>query len=151
MIHIWRPWKLSNFQDPPPHLSIYVQNSSTPLTLDVQFQTTPLLPKWYRACERMKSKQKQNQVKSHSNWQRVLFFGLAPQTISLKDYFTVWRQREDFLSIILIFGLAWCLIMAQTQFSLIKKKDWTPRTLATPPPPPPRPIASHFCLKTHPL
>ena len=38
MIHIWRPWKLSNFQDPPPLLSIYVQNSPTPLTLDAQFQ-----------------------------------------------------------------------------------------------------------------
>ena len=35
-----RPWKLSNFQDPLPPLSIYIQNSSTPLTLDVQFQTT---------------------------------------------------------------------------------------------------------------
>ena len=45
MIHIWRPWKLSIFQDPPPPplLSIYVQNSSTPLTLDVQFQTNPHL------------------------------------------------------------------------------------------------------------
>ena len=44
MIHTWRPWKLSNFQDPPLPLSIYVQNSSNPLTLDVQFQTnTPSL------------------------------------------------------------------------------------------------------------
>ena len=40
-IHIWYPWKLSNFQDPPPSLSTYVQNSSTSLTLDVQFQTNP--------------------------------------------------------------------------------------------------------------
>ena len=38
MIHIWRPWKLPNFQKPLPPLPIYVQNSSTPLTLDVQFQ-----------------------------------------------------------------------------------------------------------------
>ena len=46
MIHIWRPWKLSNFQDHPPPLSIYIQNSSTPLTWDVQFQkkSSPLLP-----------------------------------------------------------------------------------------------------------
>ena len=43
MIHMWRPWKLSNFQDPPPPLSIYFQNSSTPLALDVQFQTKPPL------------------------------------------------------------------------------------------------------------
>ena len=42
MIHIWRPWKVSNFEDTAPSLSIYVRNSSTPLTLDVQFQTTPL-------------------------------------------------------------------------------------------------------------
>ena len=46
MIHIWRPWKLSNFQDSPPPLSIptlsiFVQNSSTPFTLDVLFQTNP--------------------------------------------------------------------------------------------------------------
>ena len=40
MIHIWCPWKLSNFQDPPPTLSIYVQDSSTLLTSDIQFQIT---------------------------------------------------------------------------------------------------------------
>ena len=33
--------KLSNFQDAPPPLSIYDQNSFTPLTSDVQFQPTP--------------------------------------------------------------------------------------------------------------
>ena len=36
MIQIWRPWKLSNFQDPHP-LPIYVPNFSNPLTIDVQF------------------------------------------------------------------------------------------------------------------
>ena len=35
MIHIWRPWKLSSFEDPHPH----VHNYFTSLTLDVQFQT----------------------------------------------------------------------------------------------------------------
>ena len=29
------------FNTPPPRLSIYVQSSSTPLTLDVQFQANP--------------------------------------------------------------------------------------------------------------
>ena len=87
--------KIVQFSRHPTPLSIYVQNSSTPWNFDVQFQTTPPLSKWYRACERTKSKQKQNQVKSHSNWPRVLSFGLAPQTVSLKDDFTVWRQRED--------------------------------------------------------
>ena len=36
-IHIWRPWKLSHFQDPQLHLSSCIQISSTPLTMDVQF------------------------------------------------------------------------------------------------------------------
>ena len=43
MIHIRCQCKLSNFQDPPPPLSIYVQSSSTPLTLDAQFQRNPPL------------------------------------------------------------------------------------------------------------
>ena len=43
MIHIWHPWKLSNFEDPQPPLSIYVQNSYTPLTLDINFKQTPSL------------------------------------------------------------------------------------------------------------
>ena len=55
--------------------------------------------------------------------------------VSLINDFTVWRQKKDFLSVILMFGSAWCLVMAETQFSLIKKKDWTSRTLANPPPP----------------
>ena len=42
-MQIWRPWKLSNFQDLPLPLSSYIQNSSTSLTLDVQFQTNPPL------------------------------------------------------------------------------------------------------------
>ena len=41
MIHMWRPQKLPIFQDPPPPLSIYVQNSSTTLTWDIQFQMNP--------------------------------------------------------------------------------------------------------------
>ena len=43
-IHIWRPWKLCNFQDPHPPLSIYVQIFPPPLTLDVQFKQTPRSP-----------------------------------------------------------------------------------------------------------
>ena len=43
MIDMCRPWKLSSFQDLSPPSSIYVHNSSTPLTSDVQFQTNSLL------------------------------------------------------------------------------------------------------------
>ena len=42
MIQIWRPWKLSSFQDPSTPLSSYVQNSPIPLSLDFQF--LPLSP-----------------------------------------------------------------------------------------------------------
>ena len=73
--------KIVKFSRSPTPLSIYGRNSSTPLTLGVQFQTTPLLFKWYRACEWTKPKQKQNQVTSYSNWPRVLFFDLALQTM----------------------------------------------------------------------
>ena len=38
-IHIGCSWKLSNFQDPLTPLPIHVQNFSTPLTLDIQFET----------------------------------------------------------------------------------------------------------------
>ena len=44
MTHIWRPWKFPNFRDPSLPLSIYVQNSSIPLTLDVQFEMNPSSP-----------------------------------------------------------------------------------------------------------
>ena len=35
MIHVWRPWKLSKFQDRLTSYSIYVRICSTPLNLDV--------------------------------------------------------------------------------------------------------------------
>ena len=53
MIHIRRPWKWSNFQDPPHPLSIYVQIFSTLLTLDVQFQMN-LLPPLQMKANRLK-------------------------------------------------------------------------------------------------
>ena len=36
--------KVSQFSRPPTPLSIYVEDSSTPLTLDIQFQTNPPPP-----------------------------------------------------------------------------------------------------------
>ena len=39
---------------------------------------------------------------------------------------------------------AWCLVMAQIQFSLIKKKIGRPEHLLSPDPL--HPITSHFCL-----
>ena len=111
MIHIWRPLKLSNFQDPPPPLSIYVQNSSTPLTLDAQFQTV------------------------------LLFFDLAHKQCNgiIKGWLhcLMSESKGSFLvNNILMFGSAWCQVMAQNPISFNKKnKCWTPRTFAKPPPP----------------
>ena len=134
---------------PPPPLSICVQNSTTPLSLDVQFKLNPpsprqvltnqwkentiqewvlyvpsfrllfvfsinslissgfpffclafLLNSFHRACERTKSKQKQNQVTSYSNWPRVLLFDLAVKQCNdiLKSLVTVrmitqWKEK----------------------------------------------------------
>ena len=72
-----------------------------------------------------KSKQKQNQVMSYTNWPCLLLFDLVPNNamVSLKDGF------------ILMFSSAWCLVMAQIQFFLVEKTNWMSRTLAYPPPP----------------
>ena len=201
MIHILRPWKLSNFQDPPPRLSIYFQSSFTSLTLDVQFQTNPSsLPNFKRkphyllfggfmlwcvqlsknitkcllfiitqifsthfainlyfcttwrrkqtmekqphhACERTKLKHKRNQVTLHSNWPRVLLFDLAHKQCSgiVKGWvlcLTSVSKWRFLVNNILVFGSAWCLVMAQIQFFLIKKiKTGRPKHLLTPHPP----------------
>ena len=73
----------------------------------------------HRASERTKSKQKQNQVTSHSNWPRVLLFDLAHKQcngiIKGEDGFSVWRhsQKEDFfVNNVLMFGSVLCLVMA---------------------------------------
>ena len=75
----------------------------------------------HHTCERTKPKQKQNQVKSHSNSPRVLLIDLAhKQCIGI---IKGWLH---------MFGSS-CLVTAQIQFSLIKKdEDWTSSTLANP-------------------
>ena len=65
-----------------------------------------------RACERTKSKQKQNQVTLHSNSPRVLLFDL------------VLKQCNGWLSMMSGYGA--------NPIFFQKKKDWTSRTLATP-------------------
>ena len=158
MIHIWRSWTLSNFEDP--HLLVHLRPKLfTPLTLDVRFeanslphllqQTMEQQPR--RARERTKWKPKQNQVTSHSNWPRVLLFNSAhKQCVGVIKGWLLCLTPESLgrfpVNNILMFDSAWCLVMVQIQFSLIKvNKDWTSRTLATSPAPV-RPITFHFCL-----
>ena len=86
----------------------------------------PRLSKWYCACERTKSKQKQNQVTSYSNWPRVLLFDLVHKQCNgiIKGwlYCLTPESRGSFLvSNISMFDLACSLVMVQIQFSLTKK------------------------------
>ena len=81
----------------------------------------------HRACEGTKSKQKQNQVTSHINRPRVLMFDLAHRKCNglMKGWFhclTSESKGRFSVNSILMFGLVRCLIMAQIQFSLIKKR-----------------------------
>ena len=85
---------------------------------------------------KIKTKKKSRHVTFKLTMLSIFRFSPTSNTmVSLINDFTVWRQKEDFLLIMLIFGSVWCLVMAQTQFSLIKKKDWTSRTLAISSPP----------------
>ena len=96
----------------------------------------------------MRTKSKQN---IYSNWSQVLLFDLAhKQCNGITEgqlHCLMSESKERFLANDILFGSAWCLVMAEIQFYLIKRnKDWTSRTLANPHPL--RPITSHFCL-TH--
>ena len=152
-IHIWRPWKLSNFQNPllPFHLRPKLSHSPWPWTSN--FKRIPTSPHSYplqqtmekqphRACKRKKSKQKQNQVTSQSNWPRILSFDLAHKQFNgiIKGWLHCLTSEsigKVLVNNTLIFDSAWYLVMAQIQFSLIKKnKNWISRTLVTTPSPP---------------
>ena len=126
MIHIWRPWKLSNFQGPPTPLSIYVQNSSTPLTLDVQFQTN-FKPTANQLKENTvhvnEQNQNRNKTKSpHMQIECVLLFYLAHKQCiciikGLLHCQTSSLSKGRFLvNNILIFGSVWCLVIAKNIF-----------------------------------
>ena len=131
MIHIWRSWTLSNFEDPGPLVHLRPKLPA-PLTLDVRFeanslphllqQTMKQQPR--RAREWTKWKQKQNQVTSHSNWPRVLLFNSAhKQCVGVikgcLHCLTSELKRRFPVNNILMFDSAWCLIMVQIQFSWV--------------------------------
>ena len=81
----------------------------------------------HRACERTKS-----------NWPRVPLFHLAYKQWNgiIKGclHCLMSNSKGRFLvNNMLMFSSSWCFVMAQIQFSLIKK-DWTSRILSNPPP-----------------
>ena len=95
----------------------------------------------HRTYEWTKSKQKQNQLMSRSNLLGVLLFDLSHKQCNgiingwLQCLTSEWKGRF-LVNNILMFGTAWCLVMAQIQFFFIKIiKDGTSRTLAAPHPP----------------
>ena len=153
--YTWRPWKLSNFQDPSSPLTIYVQNylilsptwpwtsnfKRVLLCVQLSKNITKCLEKQpYRACERAKSKQKRNQVMSHSNWPRVLLFDLAHKQCNgiNKGWIhclTSGSKGRSLVNNILMFGSAWCMVISQIQFSLIKTNIGRPEHLLNPHPP----------------
>ena len=77
MIHIWRPWILSNFQEPEPPCPSTHQPPPPPPSND-------------------------NQSVKRKHGPRITIICFQQSSLSLKDSFTVWRQsqKEDFLSII---------------------------------------------------
>ena len=103
------------------------------------------------ACERTKSKQKQNQAR---HGPRVILFDLAHKQYNgiIKECFdclTSGSKGRIFVNNILMFGSAWCLVMTQIQFSLMKKiKIGLTEHLLTPHPL--RPMTSNFSLIPHP-
>ena len=134
MIHIWRPWKLSNFQDPHP----YPSTSEIPLhprSWTSNFKQTPPL-------QMITNELKKNMIQG---W-LFGYYMLSTKFIINKRWLhcLTSESKRKFLVSNILFGLAWSLVMAQIQFSLIKK-DWTLRTLAAPPTPL-RPTRAHFYL-----
>ena len=108
----------------------------------------------HRAWQRTKSKQKQNQIKSHSNWSRVLLSDLAYKQCNCIIQGWVHGLTSESKGKFLVYNICvlvnniyvWLSMMSGYGTNPIffnKKKDWTSRTLVNPPTPL-RPITSHF-------
>ena len=102
------------------------------------------------ACERTKTKQKQNQVTSHWNWARVLFSDLAHKQCNgiIKGCLSCLTSESKGRFLIKYVNV-WLSMMSRHVANPIffnkKNKDLTSRTLSNPPaPPPPNPITSQF-------
>ena len=120
-------------------VSTFLQSICFNCTTWKRKQTTKQQP--HRACERTKSKQKQNQAMSHSNSPRVLLFNLAH-----KQYNSVIKRQLHCLTseskgtfLLKIYINVWLSKMSGHGVNSIffnkKNKDWTYGTLANPPPP----------------
>ena len=94
-------------------------NKSLPPSTHPLKQTREQQP--HRACERIKSKWKQNQVTSHSNWPRVLLFDLAHKQCNgiIKGWLhclTPESIGRFLVNDILMFDSAWCMFWRKSKF-----------------------------------
>ena len=154
MIHIRRPWKLCNLQDPPRPLSIYIQNFSTPWTLDVNFKWTPL-PTLLTLFNILWNNNRTVHVTKSRNKTKIRHIQIN-HDLAHKQFnvmIEVWLHYLTSASIgrflvnKILFDSAWCLFMAQIKFSIINKiKIGRPEHLL--PPKHLRPITSKFCLSS---
>ena len=92
-----------------------------------------------------------NQLKENMIQVRLFdYYMLSTKLIIIKGWFhyLTSETKGRFLVNIILFGTAWCLVMAQIQFSLKKnlKIGRSKHSLHHPLPTPLRPITSHFCL-----
>ena len=108
----------------------------------------------HHAYERMKLKQKQNQISSHSNWPHILLLNLAhKQCNGIINGWTNCLTSESkgrlLINNIVMFCSAWGLVMVQIHFSLVKKINvGRPEHLQSPHPL--HLITFHFCITSHP-
>ena len=102
--------KLSNFQDFPPPLSIYVQNSSTPLTFDVSFKRSPPPP--FNDNQSNKRKQSKNDYYMLSGPSFRWAFVLSISSLILSGFpLTSFHLTEASLSTFLwLYVLVWAAV-----------------------------------------
>ena len=98
-IHLWRPWKLSNFQDPTHSACPSTSKIFPPLILSEppSLQSNGIIKGWFHCLTRA-------------------------------------SMRRFLVNNILMFDSAWCLVVAQIQFSLIKKRLDVQNSCYTPTP-----------------
>ena len=100
--------KIIQFSIPPPTLSIYVQNFSILLTLDVLFQMKPPLSKWYQSIKR------KHNLRMAIICYQVLPSGRLSFSVSTRSFLQVdFRFLYQLINLVWLsfdfFSFSWCL------------------------------------------
>ena len=77
----------------------------------------------HRTCEWTKPNKSKKRVTSHSNWPRILLFDLTHKQCNgiIKTWLHCLTSKSKWRFLANNILLAWCVVMAQTQFSLTRK------------------------------